>query len=64
MHGSRSKIPSKNSRIYIDDVEFLVLLAAPDIYDIGKLRVKLDPMWKSLVLTKFKLIFWLLGWLN
>jgi hypothetical protein len=42
MHGSRSKIPSKNSRPYIHDVKFLVLLGAPYIrvYDISRLRVK------------------------
>jgi hypothetical protein len=43
MHGSRSKIPSKKSRlyiyIYIYDVKFLALLEVPYIYDIGRLRV-------------------------
>jgi hypothetical protein len=33
MHGSRSKIPSKNLvHIYIYDVKFLALLGAPFIY--------------------------------
>jgi hypothetical protein len=41
MHGSRSKIPSKNSRPYTYDVKFLALLEAPYIYDISRLRVKL-----------------------
>jgi hypothetical protein len=40
MHGSRSKIPSKKSRPYIYYVKFLVLLGAPYIYDINRLRVK------------------------
>jgi hypothetical protein len=40
MHGSRSKIPSKNLNIpHIYDVKFLALLGAPYIYDIGRLRV-------------------------
>jgi hypothetical protein len=44
MHGSRSKIPGKKSRSYIYDVKFLVLLGAPYIYiyDISRIRVKLD----------------------
>jgi hypothetical protein len=48
MHGSRSKIPSKKSRlyIYIYDVKFLALLGAPYIYiyihDISKLRVNVQ----------------------
>jgi hypothetical protein len=40
MHGSRSKIPSKKSRPYIYDTNFLALLGAPYIYDISRLRVK------------------------
>jgi hypothetical protein len=42
MHGSRSKIPSKNLiYIYIyTHVKFLALLGAPYIYDISRLRVK------------------------
>jgi hypothetical protein len=45
MHGSRSKIPSKNLvHIYIYDVKFLALLGAPYIYihihDISRLRNK------------------------
>jgi hypothetical protein len=39
MHGSRSKIPSKKSRLYIHDVKFLVLLGASYIYDTSRLRV-------------------------
>jgi hypothetical protein len=39
MHGSRSKISSKNSRPYIYDVKFLALLGASYIYDISRLRV-------------------------
>jgi hypothetical protein len=39
MHGSRSKFPSKKSRLYIYDVKFLALLGAPYIYDISRLRV-------------------------
>jgi hypothetical protein len=43
MHGSRSKIPSKNLvHIYIYIyvyVKFLALLGAPYIYDISRLRV-------------------------
>jgi hypothetical protein len=38
MHGSRNKIPSKKSRLYIYD-KFLALLGAPYIYDISRLRV-------------------------
>jgi hypothetical protein len=43
VRGSRSKIPSKKSRpyIYIHDVKFLALLAAPYIHDISRLRVKM-----------------------
>jgi hypothetical protein len=41
MHGSRSKIHSKKSRLYIHDVTFLALLGAPYIYDISRLRVKI-----------------------
>jgi hypothetical protein len=41
MHGSRSKIPSKKSRPYIY-VKFLALLGAPYMYDISRLRVKID----------------------
>jgi hypothetical protein len=40
MHGSRSKILSKNSLPYIYDVKFLTLLGAPYIYDVSRLRVK------------------------
>jgi hypothetical protein len=40
MHGSRSKILSKKSRLYIYDVKFLALLSAPYICDISRLRVK------------------------
>jgi hypothetical protein len=40
MHGSRSKIPSEKSCPFIH-VKFLALLAAPYIYDISRLRVKL-----------------------
>jgi hypothetical protein len=46
MHGSRSKITSKKSRlyiyiyIYIYDVKFMAVLEAPYIYDISRLRVK------------------------
>jgi hypothetical protein len=32
MHGSRSKIPSKKSRLYIYDVEFLALVGALSLY--------------------------------
>jgi hypothetical protein len=43
MHGSRSKIPSKQSRpyiyIYIYQVKFLALLGAPYTYDISRLKV-------------------------
>jgi hypothetical protein len=39
MHGSRNKIPSKNSRPHIYYVKFLPLLLAPYIYDISSLRV-------------------------
>jgi hypothetical protein len=41
IRGSRSKIPNKKSRSYtrIYDVKFLVLLGAPYIYDISRLRV-------------------------
>jgi hypothetical protein len=42
MHGSSSKIPSKNSHPYIYDVKFLALLGAPYIYDISNLRVSCD----------------------
>jgi hypothetical protein len=42
MHGSKSKILSKNSCTYISDVNFLALLAAPCIYEISELRVKRD----------------------
>jgi hypothetical protein len=41
IHGSRSKIPSKNPRPYIYYVKFLALLGAPYIYAISRLRVKL-----------------------
>jgi hypothetical protein len=54
MHGSRSKISSKKSRvyIYIYDVKFLALLGAPYIY-ISRLRVKCElqqemPKWALL----------------
>jgi hypothetical protein len=40
MHVSRSKIPSKISRPFIYDFEFLALLGAPYIYDISRLTVK------------------------
>jgi hypothetical protein len=40
MHGSRSKIPSKNYRIYIHDVKSLTLLGALHIYNISRLWVK------------------------
>jgi hypothetical protein len=44
MHGSRSKIPSKNL-VHIYDVKFLALLGAPYIYiyiyDNSRLRVNL-----------------------
>jgi hypothetical protein len=40
MHGSRSKIPSKNSRPYMYDVKFLALLGAPYIYDISRLTYR------------------------
>jgi hypothetical protein len=44
MHGSRSKIPSKNLvHIYIYDIKFLALLGAPYIYDISRLRVNHGP---------------------
>jgi hypothetical protein len=40
MHGSRSKITSKKSCLYIYKcVKFLALLGAPYIYDISRLRV-------------------------
>jgi hypothetical protein len=39
MHGSRIKIPCKQSRPYIYDVKFVALVGAPYIYDISKLRV-------------------------
>jgi hypothetical protein len=41
MHGSRNKIPSKKSRLYICicNVKFLAVLGAPYIYDISRLRV-------------------------
>jgi hypothetical protein len=42
MHGSRSKIPSKNSRPYIYDFKFLALLGVLCVYDISRLRVKLQ----------------------
>jgi hypothetical protein len=49
MHGSRSKIPSKISRPYIYDVNFLALLGAPYIYDISMLRVKKEFFRKKLI---------------
>jgi hypothetical protein len=39
LHGSRSKIPSKKSRPYIQDIKFLALLGTPYIYNISRLRV-------------------------
>jgi hypothetical protein len=45
IHGSRSKISSTKSRlyiyiyIYIYDVKFLALIGAPYIYDVSRLRV-------------------------
>jgi hypothetical protein len=47
MHGSRSKIPSKKSHPYINDVKFLALIGAPYIYDISRLRVKSPPKVKG-----------------
>jgi hypothetical protein len=41
MYSSRSKTPSKMSRLYIYNVKFLALLGAPYIYDISRLRVNI-----------------------
>jgi hypothetical protein len=52
MHGSRSKIPSKKSRSYIQDIKFLALLGAPYIYDISSLRVKGNVVYYSYMLRQ------------
>jgi hypothetical protein len=61
MHGSRSKIPSKESRPYIYDVKFQALLGAPYIYDISRVRVKSYEIyvieWYSLVLELLIITF-------
>jgi hypothetical protein len=46
MHGSRSKIPNKNSRPYIHNVKFLALLGAPCICDISRLMVNITVIHK------------------
>jgi hypothetical protein len=42
MHGSKSKISNKKSCPYIY-VKFLALLGAPDMYNISRLRVTVQP---------------------
>jgi hypothetical protein len=51
MHGSRIRIPSKNSRPYIY-VKFLALLGAPYIHDISRLKVNLSVRFRNVVKAK------------
>jgi hypothetical protein len=50
MHGSRSKIPSKKSHLYVYDVKFLALVGASYVYDIIRLRVNLKKIQPAVIL--------------
>jgi hypothetical protein len=62
MHGSRSKIPSKKSRPYIythtHDVKYLVLLGAPYIYDISRLRVNSKCTCGCLIVDMYRMVLY------